>query len=90
MESAAVMKNKTLNIPIPGLLDPDIPSALIKNPTKTIKIEKLTKGTSSHHIKEALSFCKSNISGYTLGSSHSVAYVEFEVKYILFTKLSIF
>ncbi|KAL8486670.1 hypothetical protein ACS0TY_023384 [Phlomoides rotata] len=86
VESATVMEKKTLKIPIPGLLgDPDIPSALIKNPTRTIKVESLTKETSSHHIAEALAFCKSSISGYTLGSSHSVAYVEFEVKYILFT-----
>lgn len=83
VESATVMEEKTVKIPIPGLLgDPDIPSALIKNPTRTIKIERLTKGTSSCQIAEALTFCKSNISGYTLGSSHSVAYVEFEVKYI--------
>ncbi|KAL8491067.1 hypothetical protein ACS0TY_022911 [Phlomoides rotata] len=79
VESATVMEKKTLKIPIPGLLgDPDIPSALIKNPTRTIKVESLTKETSSHHIAEALAFCKSSISGYTLGSSHSVAYVEFE------------
>lgn len=51
--------------------------------TMTIKIEQLTHEISSRHIEEALAFCKSNVSGYSLGSSHSVAYVEFEVKYLL-------
>lgn len=83
MESAT-SENRTTTISVPSLLgDPDMPAALVKNPTRTIRIEQLTQEMSSHHIVEALSFCSSNISGYFLGSSHSVAYVEFEVNYLL-------
>ncbi|KAL3634455.1 hypothetical protein CASFOL_021509 [Castilleja foliolosa] len=58
--------------------DHDVPAALVKNPTRTIKIEQLSREMSSCRIKEALAFCDCNISGYFMGSSHSVAYVEFE------------
>ncbi|KAI3459527.1 hypothetical protein Pfo_016190 [Paulownia fortunei] len=81
VESATSMEKRTLKIPIPSLIgDPDIPAALVKNPTRTIKIEQLTREISSYHIEEALAFCESNVSGYFLGSSHSVAYVEFETE----------
>lgn len=83
MESAT-SENRTTTISVPNLLgDPDMPDALVKNPTRTIRIEQLTQEMSSHHIVESLAFCKSNISGYFLGSSHAVAYVEFEVNYLL-------
>ncbi|PIN01788.1 hypothetical protein CDL12_25702 [Handroanthus impetiginosus] len=83
VESATSMKT-TIKSSIPSLLgDPDVPTALIKNPTRTIRIEQLTHDISSHHIEEALAFCESKVTGYYLGSSHSVAYVEFEVKYLL-------
>ncbi|KAL6526612.1 hypothetical protein OROGR_015702 [Orobanche gracilis] len=79
VESANSVKN--VKIPIPSLIgDHDVPVALVKNPTRTIKIKKLTSGISSYHIKEALAFCESNVSGYFLGSSYSVAYVEFETE----------
>ncbi|KAL6571402.1 hypothetical protein OROHE_003045 [Orobanche hederae] len=79
VESADSVNN--VKMPIPSLIgDHDVPVALVKNPTRTIKIKKLTRGISSYHIKEALAFCESNVSGYFLGSSHSVAYVEFETE----------
>ncbi|KAK6122733.1 hypothetical protein DH2020_043525 [Rehmannia glutinosa] len=79
VESATSTEN--VKIPIPSLIgDHDIPAALVKNPTRTIKIEHLTLEISSCHIEEALAFCESNISGYFLGSSHSIAYVEFETE----------
>ncbi|KAH6834648.1 hypothetical protein C2S53_009185 [Perilla frutescens var. hirtella] len=78
---SATSENRTPTIPVPSLLgDPDIPAALVKNPTRTIRIERLTQEISSCHIVEALAFCKSNVSGYFLGSSHSVAYVELETE----------
>ncbi|KAG8373192.1 hypothetical protein BUALT_Bualt12G0145500 [Buddleja alternifolia] len=81
VESATSTEKTTAKIPVPCLIgDPDIPAALVKNPTRTVRIEQLTREISSHHIEEALSFCGSNISGYFLGSSHSVAYVEFETE----------
>lgn len=77
---SATSENTSTTIHVPSLLgDPDVPAALVKNPTRTIKIEQLTQEMSSHHIIEALAFCKSKVSGYFLGSSHSVAYVELEV-----------
>ena len=67
-------------VTVPGLLgDLDIPAALVKNPTRTIRIEHLTEEMSSHHIVEALAFCQSKVSSYFLGPSPSVAYVELEV-----------
>lgn len=79
MESAT-SENRAAAVPVPSLLgDPDIPAALVKNPTRTIRIEPLTEEISSHHIVEALAFCNSKVSGYFLGSSPSVAYVELEV-----------
>ncbi|GER41716.1 RNA-binding (RRM/RBD/RNP motifs) family protein [Striga asiatica] len=70
-----------LKVPIPSLMgDLNVPSALIKKPTRTIKIENLTNEISSCHIKEALAFCGSNVSGYVLGLTPTVAYVEFETE----------
>ncbi|KAL2242619.1 UNVERIFIED_CONTAM: hypothetical protein Sindi_0379900 [Sesamum indicum] len=79
VESAASVEKRTLMIPVPSLIgDPDVPAALVKNPTRTIKILQLTSEISSHHIQEALAFCESSVSGYFLGYKPSVAYVEFE------------
>lgn len=80
MESATTTEKRSVKTPIPSVNgDPDAPAALVKNPTWTIKIEQLTREISSHDIEEALAFCQSNVSGYFMGSSESVAYVEFEV-----------
>ncbi|KAL8121921.1 hypothetical protein AgCh_018596 [Apium graveolens] len=69
------------HITIPSLIgDPDAPAALIKNPMRTVAIKQLTYKISPRHIEEALAFCESNISGFFLGSSDSVAYVEFETE----------
>ncbi|XP_042060957.1 uncharacterized protein LOC121805227 [Salvia splendens] len=73
--------NRSAVITVPGLLgDPDIPAALVKNPTRTIRIELLTEEMSSHNIVEALAFCQSKVSSYFLGPSPSVAYVELETE----------
>ncbi|XP_065624071.1 uncharacterized protein LOC112021211 isoform X5 [Quercus suber] len=64
---------------VPELIgDPDVPVALVKNPTRTVKIEQLTHDISSDQLQEALAFCGSGISSFCLGSSSCVAYVEFE------------
>uniref|UniRef100_A0A2P2LFC2 RRM domain-containing protein n=1 Tax=Rhizophora mucronata TaxID=61149 RepID=A0A2P2LFC2_RHIMU len=66
-------------ISIPSLIgDPNLPVALVKNPTCVVKIKQLTPGISSHHLKEALTFCGGGITSFFLGSSSSVGYVEFE------------
>lgn len=68
-------------ISIPDLIgDPDAPVALVKNPTKTVKVKQLSEDISSQQLKEALAFCQSGISSFYLGSTSSVLYVEFEVK----------
>jgi hypothetical protein len=68
-------------IPIPELIgDPDVPAGLVKNPTRTATIKQLAHNISSCQLQEALAFCKSGISSFSLGSSSSVAYVEFEVR----------
>lgn len=73
------------NITIPSLIgDPDAPAALIKNPMRTVAIKHLTHKICPRHIEEALAFCESSISGFFLGSSDSVAYVEFKVYYLLY------
>ncbi|ANM63552.1 RNA-binding (RRM/RBD/RNP motifs) family protein [Arabidopsis thaliana] len=66
---------------IPDLIgDPDVPVALVKEPARTVKIHPLTHDFSSNQIKEALKFCRSNISKFTLGSSRTDAFVEFETE----------
>lgn len=81
---AASSLGQSENITIPSLIgDPDAPAALIKNPTRTVAIKQLIPKICPRHIEEALAFCESNISGFFLGSSDSVAYVEFEVYYLL-------
>ncbi|XVF62834.1 hypothetical protein PTKIN_Ptkin09bG0040400 [Pterospermum kingtungense] len=68
-------------ISIPDLIgDPDAPVTLVKNPTKTVKVEHLSEDISSQQLKEAFAFCHSGISSIFLGSTSSVRYVEFEVK----------
>ncbi|KAG7583075.1 RNA-binding domain superfamily [Arabidopsis suecica] len=66
---------------IPDLIgDPDVPVALVKEPSRTVKIHPLTHDFSSNQIKEALKFCRSNISKFILGSSRTEAFVEFETE----------
>ncbi|KAL0322545.1 UNVERIFIED_CONTAM: hypothetical protein Sangu_1873800 [Sesamum angustifolium] len=44
VESASFVEKRTLTVPIPSLIgDPNVPAALVKNPTRTIKIVQLTK-----------------------------------------------
>ncbi|KAM1172147.1 hypothetical protein ACFXTH_022410 [Malus domestica] len=78
---AASSKDVRNKVTVPKLIgDPKVPTALVKNPTRTVVIKQLTDDISSHHLKEALDFCGSAISGVFLGSSSSVAYVEFETE----------
>lgn len=82
MEATGLDEDMSNKISIPILIgDPSIPTALVKNPTRTVVIKKLTHDISSRHIEAALTFCGSNITGFFLGSSSSAAYVEFEVIY---------
>ncbi|OMO95424.1 hypothetical protein COLO4_15896 [Corchorus olitorius] len=68
-------------ISIPDLIgDPEAPVALVKNPTRTVKVEQLSEDISSQQLKEALGFCQSGISSFLLGSTSSVVYVEFETE----------
>ncbi|KAL6189440.1 hypothetical protein ACLB2K_040829 [Fragaria x ananassa] len=68
-------------IAIPNLIgDPEVPLMLVKSPTQTVMIKQLTHDISLHQLKEALAFCGSGISSVFLGSSSSVAYVEFETE----------
>ncbi|KAF3456753.1 hypothetical protein FNV43_RR01407 [Rhamnella rubrinervis] len=70
---------KRILIPNP-IGDPDVPVALVKNPTRTVMIKHLAIDISSHQLKQALGFCGSRISSVFFGSSSSVAYVEFETE----------
>ncbi|XP_004247930.1 probable GPI-anchored adhesin-like protein PGA55 isoform X1 [Solanum lycopersicum] len=64
---------------IPDLIGyPEVPTSLVKHPSRTVMIKELKHNVSFHDIEEALAFCRSNITGIYFGSSSSVAYVEFE------------
>ncbi|KAL1210756.1 hypothetical protein V5N11_032300 [Cardamine amara subsp. amara] len=66
---------------IPDLIgDPDVPIALVKEPTRTVKIHPLKHNISSNQIKEALKFCRSDISKLIFGSSKTAVFVEFETE----------
>ncbi|XP_028103549.1 uncharacterized protein LOC114302679 isoform X4 [Camellia sinensis] len=81
VEAASSTENLPNKTSIPNLIgDPDVPSSLVKNPTRTVMIKQLTPDIRSHDIEEALAFCGSNISGIFFGSSSFVAYVEFETE----------
>nr|GMD77272.1 GPI-anchored adhesin-like protein precursor [Ipomoea batatas] len=80
VEAAFSLKDVTKTY-IPNLIGlPDVPAALVKNPKRTVLIKNLARDIRSHHIENALYFCKSKISQFFLGSSSSVAYVEFETE----------
>ncbi|KAJ6981503.1 hypothetical protein NC653_024792 [Populus alba x Populus x berolinensis] len=77
--SNAFIHDTASRISIPNLIgDIDISVALVKHPTRTVRIKQLTDDISSHQLKEALLFCRSGINGFFLGASSSNAYVEFE------------
>ncbi|XP_010466671.1 PREDICTED: uncharacterized protein LOC104746834 isoform X2 [Camelina sativa] len=78
---ATCQEDKVETICIPDLIgDPDVPIALVKEPARTVKIHPLTPDFSSNQIKQALRFCRSNISKFILGSSRTSAFVEFETE----------
>ncbi|GAV79397.1 RRM_6 domain-containing protein [Cephalotus follicularis] len=78
---ATYSKDIPNTISIPDQIgDPDVPVAMLKNPTRTVKITQLAHGTTSHHLKEALAFLGGGITSCFLDSSSSVAYVEFETE----------
>lgn len=84
LETASSLESQCEKITIPSLIgDPDAPVALLKNPMRTVAIKQMTCEICLRHIEEALAFCKSNVSGVFLGSSDSVAYVEFEVYFLV-------
>ncbi|OWM85773.1 uncharacterized protein LOC116193076 isoform X2 [Punica granatum] len=69
------------NITIPETInDPDVPNALLKNPTRTVKIVGLTHGVTLYQLKESLELRAGSISSLFLGSSSSVAYAEFKTQ----------
>ncbi|VVA98584.1 unnamed protein product [Arabis nemorensis] len=69
------------SICIPGLIgDPDVPIALVKKPTRTVKIHPLERDITSNQIKQALGFCRSGISKFIMGSSKTAAFVEFKTE----------
>ncbi|KFK39624.1 hypothetical protein AALP_AA3G268000 [Arabis alpina] len=68
-------------ISIPDLIgDSEVPIALVKKPTQTVKIHPLEHNITSNEIKQALRFCRSDISKFIMGSSKTAAFVEFETE----------
>ncbi|CAN8268671.1 unnamed protein product [Cochlearia groenlandica] len=68
-------------ISIPNLIgDPDVPIGLVKEPNRTVKIHPLASDINLDQIKEALSFCRSDISKLIFGSSKTAVFVEFETE----------
>ncbi|KAM3356606.1 putative protein isoform X1 [Capsicum galapagoense] len=64
---------------IPDLIGyPEVPTTLVKHPSRTVMIKEFKHNVTFRDIEEALAFCISNITGIFFGSSSSVAYVEFE------------
>ncbi|CAH8362307.1 unnamed protein product [Eruca vesicaria subsp. sativa] len=81
MVEALSQKNMVEKIRIPDLIgDPDVPISLVKEPTRTVKIHPLDQNISSKQIREALGFCKSDISKIIFGSSTTAAFVEFKTE----------
>ncbi|OVA03861.1 RNA recognition motif domain [Macleaya cordata] len=72
------MPNKIL--PPNVVEDPEVPAALLENPTRTVMLKCLPHDLASHHLREAFSFCGGQISSFFMGASNSVAYVEFETE----------
>ncbi|KAJ4824378.1 hypothetical protein Tsubulata_034887 [Turnera subulata] len=78
-QETSVKKMAHKSISIPELIgDTDIPVALVKHPTRTIKVKHLTGDISLDKFSQALSFCGSEITSFFLGTSGSIAYVEFK------------
>lgn len=79
---AASKEDMVEKICIPNLIgDPDVPIELVKEPTRTVKIHPLEDDISSNQIKEALKFCRSDISKFIFGSSKTAVFVEFKVRF---------
>ena len=80
MEGPSSLEINSYRISIPDRIgDPNVPGALVKNPIRTAMINGLTLDMSRKHLEEALSPWKGT-AGFIMGSSSSVAYVEFEVR----------
>ncbi|KAL0899233.1 hypothetical protein Bca101_083194 [Brassica carinata] len=78
---AISQKDMVEKISIPDLIgDPDVPTSLVKEPTRTVKIHPLDHNIGSNQIREALRFYKSDISKIIFGSSSTVAFIEFETE----------
>ncbi|KAJ4894381.1 RNA-binding (RRM/RBD/RNP motifs) family protein [Raphanus sativus] len=78
---ATSQKDMVDKIRIPDLIgDPDVPVSLVKEPTRTVKIHPLDPSIGSDQIREALRFCKSDISKIIFGSSTKAAFIEFETE----------
>ncbi|KAM7278781.1 hypothetical protein ACFE04_005915 [Oxalis oulophora] len=78
---ALPLDDMSCNIPIPNLIgDPDVPLALVQNPTRTIKVKDLAPDTSLHDLEKALSFhCNGKVDCF-IDSASSAAYVVFETE----------
>lgn len=82
VEAAGSQEDISNRISIPSLIgDPSVPVALVKNPTRTVKITQLTCDICSHDVVAALTSCGVHVTGFFLGTLKSVAYVEFEVSF---------
>ncbi|KAF9605704.1 hypothetical protein IFM89_018047 [Coptis chinensis] len=57
-----------------------IPPSFVKNPTRTVMVKGLPHNVSSHHLEETFSFSGARITAFFMGSSSSVAYIEFETE----------
>jgi hypothetical protein len=59
-----------------------MPLTEIKNLGCTVMIKDLPKGLNFKHLKDALTFC-GTVSSFSMGSSNSAVFVEFEVSILL-------
>ncbi|PIA50481.1 hypothetical protein AQUCO_01300899v1 [Aquilegia coerulea] len=57
-----------------------VPTSLVKNPTRTVMVKGLAHNLALHHLEDVFSFCGARITGFFMGSSSSVAYIEFETE----------
>ncbi|KAL5702353.1 hypothetical protein ACHQM5_027581 [Ranunculus cassubicifolius] len=81
LEASSSSTYTTIKLQAPDLIGmPDVPPSLVINPTRTVMLMGLTDNISSSHLIDAFSFCGSRITGFFMGSSSSVAYIEFETE----------
>lgn len=84
LHAAATGEDISNRITIPQLIgDPNVPAALVKNPSRTVKISQLTSQISSIDVVAALESWGKNVTGFFFGKLDSVAFVEFEVSITL-------